>query len=726
MKRRRKTGGDPRDRDGLLEAAQRLALAAQASDSGLPQAALRWAAARAVASRVAKAIVAARGQTPSGGLFAAPPQDAPAELAAAAALVAATTPEVELPRANDLPATFAALGEAYPRLLAPAVRKRAGAWFTPAELAQPTAERAIAGLADRDGPLRIADPAAGAGAFLLAALRVRVAAGRDPAATAACELHGVDSDPTAAQLAALALHEACGARPPRLADIEANVRYGDGLLAFADGACDVVLGNPPWETLQKGQGSDAPDAPRPIAAGPRGKAYTYRLFLERALRLLRPGGRLGMILPASLYFDRDAAPLRRALLDDCAWEWLFGFQNRLRIFAIDGRYRFCAVVAQKGGRTQSLRAAFLRERVSEWAQPEPPTMKLRPDDLQSLSPGSGAFVEVRCARTLAVLRKMAAHGMPLLGEGGLCRWRQGDFNITSDRGRFVSRREAEKEGYRRADGDVWRRQGSEDLLPLYQGGMIGQLHPNRGAYHGGSGRGVRWRPPEDPSAIEPQHLVRAADCRLDQPWRIGLRALSNATNARSAIACLLDRVPCGNSLGVLWLQEPSAQPLRALAFAAGALGSLCYDWALRQRLAGTNLNGFLLADTRLPRTCEQEQAKIAALALRLCAALPRQAAMLNDAVAEGWLAPDDGAVRDEEQRATLHAELEARVARAFGLDAEDFAFMLRDCDLPTAQLRRPQVWTRLDPKGFWRVDKALEPEHRLCARALRAFGGRAP
>ena len=118
----------------------------------------------------------------------------------------------------------------------------------------------------------------------------------------------------------------------------------------------------------------------------RGKLYTYRLFVERAFQLLRPGGRLGMIVPASLWFDRDALPLRRLLLDQCSWEWLFAFVNRRRLFAIDRRYRFGAMVATKGGRTDAVRVAFGAESADAWSAPTPDHHRYPRDAVFGLSP----------------------------------------------------------------------------------------------------------------------------------------------------------------------------------------------------------------------------------------------------------------------------------------------------------------------------------------------------
>ena len=92
---------------------------------------------------------------------------------------------------------------------------------------------------------------------------------------------------------------------------------------------DAVIGNPPWEMLRGDHGTartraDARLAARASPTSPGAGVYRlqgdghvnlYQLFVERALALLRPGGRLGLILPSGFAIDHGCAALRRALLD---------------------------------------------------------------------------------------------------------------------------------------------------------------------------------------------------------------------------------------------------------------------------------------------------------------------------------------------------------------------------------------------------------------------------
>lgn len=617
---------------------------------------------------------------------------------------------------------------AYPSSLPASARKQQGAWFTPPDLALPTVERTLLPLLANGDPkrLRIVDPAVGGGAFLLAALDVLVQNGLRPRDAARC-LHGVDTDATAAALAADALREACGDDPPDPGHLAANIRTGDGLLELQTGTFDAVLTNPPWETLQSGPAAAA----RVTQLRPhfrhqgRGKLFTYRLFVERAHQLLRPGGRFGMVVPASLWFDRDAEPLRRLLLDTCEWEWLFGFENRRKVFAIDGRYRFAVVVGQKGGATRAVKTAFGSVDTADWAAAAPRHLEVGRDDLRALSPRSGAFVEVDDPRDLAVLRRMHRVGRPLCGDGGAFLWKQGDFNMTADRGHFVLREQAENDGYRMASDGVWHGPGGADLLPLLQGAMVFDLHPNAAAHRGGTGHATTWETPLALADVRPAFLVPAEPWRAtahERPGaRIVLRALSNATNERTAVVCLVPDQPCGNSLGVLVPRGHDPMPLRTMAAGAAVLGSLAFDWALRQRLTGTNLNGFVLADCVVPHLDDARSLALAQLALRLCAVLPWHAPLWQQATDEGWR-PNAGPALDEAERHALATQLDVLAGHAFALSRDDVAWIVRGCDLSAAALRsrrRPP----LPDRGFWRVDRSLPPERRRPMRWLAALGG---
>jgi hypothetical protein len=75
----------------------------------------------------------------------------------------------------------------------------------------------------------------------------------------------------------------------------------------------------------------------------------------------------------------------------------------------------------------------------------------------------------------------------------------------------------------------------------------------------------------------------------------------------------------------------------------------------------------------------------------------------------------------EHERLRLRCILDAVVADLYGLDPDDLAWILRDCDHPAAALRSDEFTATLDPKGFWRVDKQKDPELRHTVLTQVAF-----
>ena len=64
----------------------------------------------------------------------------------------------------------------------------------------------------------------------------------------------------------------------------------------------------------------------------RGNVNLYRLFLERSLQLVRPGGRVRLIVPDSLLREQSSAPLRRLLVDSHEWTGIWTFPESARLF----------------------------------------------------------------------------------------------------------------------------------------------------------------------------------------------------------------------------------------------------------------------------------------------------------------------------------------------------------------------------------------------------------
>lgn len=230
------------------------------------------------------------------------------------------------------------------RVVAEESRRSRGVHFTPPDLARSVVEDTLGPLLERDGPpssdrilsLRVCDTAAGAGAFLVAALRALgdrlVEAGAregvplDPREARirvlrSC-LAGVELDATTARVArwslALAVGEGTGhpvrSRSGERQGLGRAVRAGDALLvdwarvwpdvfARENPGFDAVVGNPPFvggRRLRSVLGEDRVQVLRSRWPDVEGGADLCAFFLRQAGALLRDGGCLGLILPSNV------------------------------------------------------------------------------------------------------------------------------------------------------------------------------------------------------------------------------------------------------------------------------------------------------------------------------------------------------------------------------------------------------------------------------------------
>lgn len=229
-------------------------------------------------------------------------------------------------------------------------RKAGGAFYTPGHIVRLIVDDTVGALlVDRspaDRPLRVLDPAAGGGFFLLGAYRRLLDWHGDHADRSVVlreSIHGVDLDPQAIAVthAALALCALAGPVPTTSPDVfEPQLVVGNSLLGpdyqgptnpealpldwqrafpdvFAEGGFDVIIANPPYLNLKRGFLTDAEKAY--FATTYRSAAGQYDafvLFLERSLQLLRVGGRLGFIVPKPVLVSENYEAIRGRLLAD--------------------------------------------------------------------------------------------------------------------------------------------------------------------------------------------------------------------------------------------------------------------------------------------------------------------------------------------------------------------------------------------------------------------------
>lgn len=386
----------------------------------------------------------------------------------------------------------------------------------------------------------------------------------------------------------------------------------------------------------------------------------YKLFLERCFRLLRVGGRCGILVPTGIYTDLGAKGLREMLLMQSRIESLVGLSNERFLFeGVDHRFRICLLVFEKGKRTERLMAAFRidpREAVSvkrldSFLADESERLEIAVDLIRKLSPDSLSILEFRRQKDVQAAEKM--FGFPLLGmklHGPWSLHLKTEFHMTND-------------------SSIFRTSPSGSRLPLFEGKMIHQFTHSWG---------------------EPKYWIEEREARrvllgreedtgqiLDyQRYRLGFRDVARDTDQRTLIMTMLPRnVFCNHKLPTALVRRDGKDDLASSLFLCGVMNSFVADYLLRFRVTA-NLTFFVVYQTPVPRLSDTDPGftLLVERAARLICTTDEYADLWQEVMGTPWSAEESASALDE--RARLRAELDGLAAHLYDLTEDEFAHIL--------------------------------------------------
>jgi hypothetical protein len=398
----------------------------------------------------------------------------------------------------------------------------------------------------------------------------------------------------------------------------------------SDAGFDAVIGNPPWDMVRADSGSSERRFASREAASAQlrftrdsgaysgqsdGHANRYQLFLERAMDLTAPAGRIGLVLPSGFAMDHGSAALRRRLFASCDVEALIGFENSARIFPIHRSVRFHLLMATQGRPTREI-ACRLGERdptiLESCSVHEDRTsfpVRVTPALLERLSGEDMAVPDLRSAVDVTIADRAASLFAPLGDENGWNARFGRELNATDDRSSFQ---------------DVGRG------YPVIGGRTIEPFRVSTA------------RSTASVSAPVAARLLGARCMRR----RLAYRDVASATNRVTLIAAVLP--PRTVSTHTLFCLRTSLPP-RAQYFLCGLFNSFVVNYLVRMRVT-THVTTAIVEMLSIPheRDCPSRFAEISAMARLL-------------------------ARRDDPE---LLARLNAIVASLYQLSREEFAHVL--------------------------------------------------
>jgi hypothetical protein len=536
------------------------------------------------------------------------------------------------------------------------------------------------------------------------------------------------------------------------------------------GGFDVVLGNPPWERIKLedkqffadkapaiAQAENAAKRKRMITAlekenpalfqayeealtdaeavsaflrhsgrfplTARGDINTYPLFAELGRSLLRPTGRLGLILPTGIATDDSNKHFFATVVDKRQLAALLDFENREGLFpAIDSRMKFSVFILRGRGAPDPAKLLFFATRAEQAEDPNRP-FALSAEDFARLNPNTRTCPVFRTRHDADITRAIY-HRIPIL-------WRENPeenpwrirfaalFHMANDSHLFRTGAELEAQGFTRVANRYER--GSTAYLPLYEGKLLWHYDHRYATFAGGDSREVSPAEHAQPDfLIRPRYWVpatevekRLADQAWERRWLVGFRDVARTTDERTVIAGLLPYTGVGNTAPLLLARGTGPQMLALIA----NLTSLVLDYVARQKVGGTHLNfhyikqfpvlppnWYTAADLHfiVPRVLElvytawdmaalaQDVWAEADPALRTAIRAWLASAPCHPDTPPAWAAgpyPFPPFVWDEARRAVLRAELDAYYAHRYGLTHKQLRYLLDPHDLTPGELR---------------------------------------
>lgn len=337
----------------------------------------------------------------------------------------------------------------------------------------------------------------------------------------------------------------------------------------------------------------------------RGDVNLYSLFVERAFRLIRKDGMVGLLVPSGIAADLGASDFFRSISTEGRLAALLDFENRRprqkHFFPdVDSRFKFSTFVA--GGPKRKFKKADCAFFLHDVVDIPTASFPLAPEDFRAVNPNTGTAPVFRTRRdaeiTLGIYRRL-----PVLrdrsGKAGgpnekwrdypdslLCRGGMKDppvwlaryirmFDMTNDSHLFRTAEALEKDGFYRTALNRWKK-GKTEYVPLYEGKMV-QAFDHRAAAVTVNPKNIH-RPAQPVPATPEQHAdpgwlpesqfwVRSDQAPWPKPedpwvsekieWAIAFKDVTAPTNVRTMIAAVVPSVAFGNTLPLLVPQLPA-------------------------------------------------------------------------------------------------------------------------------------------------------------------------
>ena len=429
----------------------------------------------------------------------------------------------------------------------------------------------------------------------------------------------------------------------------------------------------------------------PLLGG--GDINLYSLFVERAMRLVKPDGIVGLLTPSGICADKTAARFFKSVSTSGRVGGLFDFENRKIFFPdVHASFKFCALIF--GGeerRFAETECAFFLHDTATVHDPDR-CFPLAPSDFARVNPNTGTAPIFRTRRDADITRRIYDRHPVLVNRSGdeeVRAWPvryYSMFHMTNDSHLFRTVAQLDDDGFYPVQGNRWKR-GETLYLPLYQGRMIWHLDHRANSVRVNSesthnpylSEPVTEKQHADPSFLpQTQYWVPEVEVETALPkskgWTLGFRDIARPTDVRTMIAAVVPWAGYGNTIPLLSLEDSLSD-----ACLVANLSAFSVDFVARQKAQGTHMNWYIVEQLPVVAPADYDRAfghttardLICDHVLRLTYTAHDMAPFARDL---GYDGPPF--IWNEEERRHLRARLDALYFHLYRLSRADAAYIL--------------------------------------------------
>ncbi len=346
----------------------------------------------------------------------------------------------------------------------------------------------------------------------------------------------------------------------------------------------------------------------------RGRPNLYQLFFEQALRLVKPTGLVGFLVPSGIISDRVSSQFVRSVAPDNRILTFWDFENRRpeggRFFAdVDGRFKVAVtIIGGEGRRSKAIDAAFFlpstkREEIAKRS------IELSSSLFEQFNPGTGTAIIFRDDRDAKITASIYDRINVMQPPGRAAAWDvtfNQMLNQSNDSKLFRDETWLKANGWYPSEMNRWKK-GQEFAFPVYEGKMV-QAYDHRAADIVLNPQNRRRAAQPVPTGLaehqdaerfpKPRSRIIGSDipegARCD--WMIAYKDTTATTNVRTMIATVLPTCGAVHALPVLLPTRAASKadfPEQAASILAN-LNCICFDYLARQKVQTTHFSWYIV------------------------------------------------------------------------------------------------------------------------------------